>query len=162
MKKLFSIILGLVCAAGLVFAVSGCDKDNENEDGTISNTLTIRGTTLNVRIALYQLYEDQEGGFYNFDVDAGSPDNGLHGYGGFDAAWVGKTTDLKGPFFMSFNPQQGGHSIDPVIKSGTVKITEVEGGLHVLVDAVEESGDKFKLDVLAEDETKINWEERER
>ena len=161
MKKLFSILLGLVCAAGLVFAVSGCDK-GDKEDGAISNTLTIRGTTLNVRIALYQLYEDQEGGYYNFDVDAGSPDNGLHGYGGFDAAWVGKTTDLKGPFFMSFNPQDGGHSIDPVIKSGTVKITEVEGGLHVLVDAVEESGDKFKLDVLAEDETKINWEERER
>lgn len=158
MKKLFSIILGLVCAAGLVFTVSGCNK----EDAKISNTLTIRGTTLNVRIALYQLYEDQEGGYYNFDVDAGSPDNGLHGYGGFDAAWVGKTTDLKGPFFMSFNPQDGGRSIDPVIKSGTVKITEVEGGLHVLVDAVEESGDKFKLDVLAEDETKINWEERER
>lgn len=161
MKKLFSMILGLVCAAGLVFAVSGCDK-GDKEDGTISNTLTIRGTTLNVRIALYQLYEDEEGGFYNFDVDAGSPDNGLHGYGGFDAAWVGKTTDLKGPFFLSFNPQQGGHSIDPVIKSGTVKITEVKGGLHVLVDAVEENGDKFKLDVLAEDETKINWEERER
>lgn len=159
MKKLFSIILGLVCAAGLVFAVCGCNKEDETK---ISNTLTIRGTTLNVRIALYQLYEDQEGGYYNFDVDAGSPDNGLHGYGGFDAAWVGKTTDLKGPFFMSFNPQDGGHSIDPVIKSGTVKITEVEGGLHVLVDAVEESGDKFKLDVLAEDETKINWEERER
>ena len=159
MKKLFSMILGLVCAAGLVFAVSGCDKEDE---GAISNTLTIRGTTLNVRIALYQLYEEEGGGYYNFDVDAGSPDNGLHGYGGFDAAWVGKTTDLKGPFFLSFNPQDGGNSIDPVIKSGTVKITEVKGGLHVLVDAVEESGDKFKLDVLAEDETKINWEERER
>lgn len=159
MKKLFSMILGLVCAAGLVFSVSGCTPEDE---GGISNTLTIRGTTLNVRIALYQLYEDEEGAYYNFDVDAGSPDNGLHGYGGFDAAWVGKTTNLKGEFFMSFNPQDGGHSIDPVIKSGTVKITEVKGGLHVLVDAVEENGDKLKLDVLAEDETKINWEERER
>ena len=157
MKKLFSMILGLVCAAGLVFAVSGCDK----EDGEISNTLTIRGTTLNVRIALYALYEGEDGGYYNFDVDAGDPDTGLQGYGGFDAAWVGKTTDLKGPFFLSFNPMDG-NSIDPVIKSGTVKITEVKGGLHVLVDAVEENGDKFKMDVLAEDETKINWEERER
>lgn len=153
------MILGLVCAAGLVFSVSGCKPEDE---GGISNTLTIRGTTLNVRIALYQLYEDEEGAYYNFDVDAGSPDNGLHGYGGFDAAWVGKTTNLKGEFFLSFNPQSGGHSIDPVIKSGTVKITEVKGGLHVLVDAVEENGDKLKLDVLAEDETKINWEERER
>ena len=158
MKKLFSMILGLVCAAGLVFAVSGCDKEDE---GAISNTLTIRGTTLNVRIALYALYEGEDGGYYNFDVDAGDPDTGLHGYGGFDAAWVGKTTDLKGPFFLSFNPMEG-NSIDPVIKSGTVKITEVKGGLHVLVDAVEENGDKFKMDVLAEDETKINWEERER
>ena len=158
MKKLFSMILGLVCAAGLVFAVSGCDKE---DGGAISNTLTIRGATLNVRIALYQFYEEEGGGYYNFDVDAGDPDTGLHGFGGFDAAWVGKTTDLKGPFFLSFNPMEG-NSIDPVIKSGTVKITEVKGGLHVLVDAVEENGDKFKMDVLAEDETKINWEERER
>ena len=85
MKKLFSMILGLVCVAGLVFAVSGCDKDKDNENA-ITNTLTIRGATLNVRIALYQLYEEEEGGYYNFDVDAGDPDNGLHGYGGFDAA----------------------------------------------------------------------------
>lgn len=157
MKKLFSIILGLVCAAGLVFTVSGCNK----EDAKISNTLTLRGTTLKVELAMWQLYEAEDGGYYNFDLDAGG-EHGVHGYGGFDAAWVGKTTDLKGPFFMSFNPQDGGRSIDPVIKSGTVKITEVEGGLHVLVDAVEESGDKLKLDVLAEDETKINWEERQR
>ena len=147
------MILGLVCAAGLVFAVSGCDKEDE---AAISNTMTIRGTTLKIDMALYALYDD----YYNFDLDAGG-ENGLHGYGGFDAAWVGKTTDLKGPFFMSFNPMEG-NSIDPVIKSGTVKITEVKGGLHVLVDAVEENGDKLKINVLAEDETKINWEERER
>lgn len=150
MKKLFSIILGLVCAAGLVFAISGCKPEDE---GGISNTLTIRGTTLKVNMALYALYDD----YYNFDMDAGGED-GLHGYGGFDAAWVGKTTDLKGAFFMSFNPQNGGNSIDPVIKSGTVKITKVEGGLHVLVNAVEESGDKLKIDVLAEDEFTKQWD----
>ena len=149
MKKLFSILLGLVCAAGLVFAVSGCDKEDE---AAISNTMTIRGTTLKIDMALYALYDD----YYNFDLDAGG-ENGLHGYGGFDAAWVGKTTDLKGPFFMSFNPMEG-NSIDPVIKSGTVKITKVEGGLHVLVDAVEENGDKLKINVLAEDEFTKKWD----
>ena len=154
MKKLFSMILGLVCAAGLVFAVSGCDKDKDNENA-ITNTITIRGATLKVDLAMYHLYND----YYNFDLDTVG-ENGLHGYGGFDAAWVGKTTDLKGPFFLSFNPMEG-NSIDPVIKSGTVKITEVEGGLHVLVDAVEENGEKFKMDVLAEDETKIDWDSRQ-
>ena len=52
--------------------------------------------------------------------------------------------------FLSFNPQQG-PSIDPVIKSGTCKITEVSGGLNLIVDAVEQGGDKFKMSVFLED-----------
>ncbi len=147
MKKLFRI---LVVALAVVTAFSSCQKDEEE----ITNTLTVRGSTLKIRMALYAKYED----YYNFDLDAGGEDSGLHGYGGFDASWVGKTTDLKGRFFMSFNPQAGGSSIDPVIKSGTVSITEVKGGLHVVVDAIEEGGEKLKLNVLAEDETKKVWD----
>lgn len=151
MKHFFAIILSLVCTAGLLIAVNGCHK--EDDDDSISNTLLLRGTTMKINMALFAQYDD----FYNFDLDAGG-DHGVHGYGGFEAAWIGKTTDLKGPFFMSFNPQDGGSSIDPVIKSGTVKITEVKGGLHILVEAVEENGQKLKIDVLAEDEFKKNWD----
>ena len=35
---------------------------------------------------------------------------------------------------------------------------EVEKGLHIIVDAVEEGGDPFKINVLAEDETKKVWD----
>ena len=145
MRKLFGILAIMLAFAA---AFSSCKK----EDPEITNTLTIRGTTLTINMALFAKYDD----FYNFDLDAGG-DNGLHGYGGFPAEYVGKTTDLKGPFFMSFNPMTG-NSIDPVIKSGTVKITEVEKGLHIIVDAVEEGGDKFKMNVLAEDEFKKQWD----
>jgi len=103
-------------------------------------------------MALYAKYDD----FYNFDLDAGG-ENGIHGYGGFEASMVGKTTALSGPFFMSFNPMSG-PSINPVIKSGTVKITEVEKGLHIVVDAVEENGEALKMNVLAEDEFKKVWD----
>ena len=147
MRKFFSIL-----AVALAFAAvfSSCNKE---EDDEITNTITVRGATLKINMALYAKYDD----FYNFDLDAGG-ENGIHGYGGFDASLVGKTTDLRGPFFMSFNPMSGAASIDPVIKSGTVKITEVEKGLHIVVDAVEESGDKFKINVLAEDEFKKVWD----
>ena len=148
MKKIFSI---LAVALAFVAAFSSCKKEDEEEK--ITNTITIRGATLNIRMALYAKYDD----FYNFDLDAGEEDSNLHGYGGFEASMVGKTTDLKGQFFMSFNPMSG-NSIVPQIKSGTVKITEVEKGLHIVVDAVEESGDKFKINVLAEDEFKKVWD----
>ena len=148
MKRFFSI---LAVALAFVAAFSSCKKDDEEEK--ITNTITIRGTTLNIRMALYAKYDD----FYNFDLDAGEEDSNLHGYGGFEASMVGKTTDLKDDFFMSFNPMSG-PSIDPQIKSGTVKITEVEKGLHIIVDAVEYSGDKFKINVLAEDEFKKVWD----
>ena len=146
MKNFFRIL-----AVALAFSVafSSCSKEQDDE---ITNTITLRGSTLTINMALYAKYED----YYNFDLDAGG-DNGIQGYGGFEASMVGKTTDLKGPFFLSFNPMIG-PSIDPVIKSGTVKITEVEKGLHVVVDAVEEGGDVFKINVLAEDETQKVWD----
>lgn len=148
MKKILSI---LAVAIAFMAAFSSCKKDKEED--TITNTITVRGATLKVDMALYAKYDD----IYNFDLDAGG-ENGIHGYGGFEAEMVGKTTPLKGPFFMSFNPMSGAASIDPVIKSGTVKITEVENGLHIVVDAVEESGDAFKMNVLAEDEFKKVWD----
>ena len=146
MKNFFRI---LAVALAFTVAFSSCSKEQDDE---ITNTITLRGSTLTINMALYAKYED----YYNFDLDAGG-DNGIHGYGGFEASMVGKTTDLKGPFFLSFNPMSG-PSIDPVIKSGTVKITEVEKGLHVVVDAVEEGGDIFKINVLAEDETQKVWD----
>ena len=147
MKKLFSIILGLVCAAGLVFAVSGCDK----EDGEATNTMTLRGNTFSIDYALFT----DHGEITRLHVHTPG-DEGLSGFGEVPSSWIGKTTKLEGEFFLSFNPQSGAASIDPEIKSGTVKITKVEKKLHVVVDAVEESGDKFKMDYLAEDEESFN------
>ena len=149
MKKLFSIILGLVCAAGLVFAVSGCNKEDETK---ISNTITIRGATLELDHAIYSTHE----GITGLHVQTKGGDKGLFGWGDFDSAWIGKTTNLKGEFFMSFNPNDGGPSIDPEIKSGTFKVSKVEKGLHVIVDAVETNGDAFKMNFLAEDEDSFN------
>ena len=149
MKKLFSILLGLVCVAGLVFAVSGCNK----EDAEISNTITIRGATLEIDHAIYSPHGENATGLH---VQTKGGDKGLFGWGEFDSAWIGKTTNLKGEFFMSFNPNDGGPSIDPEIKSGTFKVSKVEKGLHVIVDAVETNGYAFKMNFLAEDEDSFN------
>lgn len=153
MKKLFSIILGLVCAAGLVFTVSGCDNGNEENETTdgITNTMTIRGANLEIDFAIY--FGDEK--VTNIDVDTKGEMEKLHGHGYFDSAWIGKTTDLQGEFFLSFNPMTGS-SIDPEIKSGTIKINKVEKGLHIIVDAVETSGEAFKMNFLAEDEESFN------
>ena len=150
MKKLL-VFAALLLAFSVAFI--SCNKD----DDEITNTMLIRGTKLPIGQGLYQFYQDQDGGYYNLDVETTMKDDNLHGYGGFPASYVGKTTDLKGAFFLSFNPMTG-NSIDPVIKSGTVKIKEVKGGLHIIVDCVETNGDKFTMNFLAEDETKKVWD----
>jgi hypothetical protein len=138
MRKLFSI-LAIALVAVAVF--SSCNKE-EN----VTNKMTLRGHTYSIEHAICGNFQ----GFYNLDVDTTGGDDNIHGYGGFDAEWVGKTTNLSGPFFLSFNPMSG-PSIDPVIKSGTVKITETKGGLNIKVDCVETTGDKFTMDFFAED-----------
>ena len=138
MRKFFSI---LAVALAFVAAFSSCKKEEED---TISNTMTVRGQTYKIVHAICANMQ----GFCHVDVD--TEGGVLHGYGGFESSMIGKTTDLKGDFFLSFNPQQG-PSIDPVIKSGTCKITEVKGGLNLIVDAVEQGGDKFKMSVFLED-----------
>ena len=134
---------------------------DEGDDQTkpSGNVLVIRGSELPILISVYAIYEEEGEGYVNFDVDAGpDEDHNLHGYGGFDAAWIGKTTQLEGNFFLSFNPMEG-PSIDPVIKSGTVTVTQVaEGKLRVEVDAVETNGEAFKLYCNSYDETKIDWD----
>ena len=148
MKRIITIVaIALVSA----LAFSSCTKDKTDE---ITNTILIRGAKLPVTMGMYAIYDD----FVNFDMDAGAEASNLHGYGGFPKSYIGKTTQLSGQFFMSYNPMEG-PSIDPVIKSGTVTITEVEPHkLHVVVDAVETSGDKFQINCAAYDETVINWD----
>ena len=144
MKKLFSMILGLVCAAGLVFAVSGCDK----EDGEATNTMTFRGETYEIVQSVCFTAGDM------VHIDATTKDGVLHGHGECPASWVGKTTDLKGEFFQEFNPQEGASYV-PNIKSGTIKISKTEKGLHIIVDAVEtvdKKEYKFKMNYLSEEE----------
>ena len=131
MKKLF-IVLTIAIAGALAF--TSCTKDKDNSQ--VTNTITIRGSKLAINMAMYAIYQEQGEGYVNFDLDAGPEATQLHGYGGFPSSWIGKTTNLSGPFFMSFNPMEG-PSIDPVIKSGTVTITKLtDGRLHVVVDAV--------------------------
>ena len=137
MRKLFSI---LAIALAFVAVFSSCKK----EEATVSNTMTVRGQTYKIVHAICANMQ----GFCNVDVD--TEDGVLHGYGGFESSMIGKTTDLKGNFFLSFNPQQG-PSIDPVIKSGTCKVIEVEGGFNLIVDAVEQGGDTFKMSVFLKD-----------
>jgi hypothetical protein len=154
MKKVFAIIA--ISVLGVLLFTS-CTKGGTKEDEktAITNTLTIRGGSLPVRMCIFAIYDDN----VNFDLDAGTEDAGLHGYGGFPASWIGKTTQLSGPFFMSFNPTSGERSIDPEIKSGTVTITQLETGkLHVVVDAIETNGDKFSLNTASYDETNIDWD----
>ena len=137
MRKLFSI---LVIALAFVAVFSSCTK----EEDEITNTMTLRGQTYKIVHAIGANFD----GFYSVDVD--TEGEGLHGYGGFEASMVGKTTDMKGDFFLSFNPMSG-NSIDPQIKSGTCKITEVKGGVNLIVDCVEVGGDKFKMSVFLQD-----------
>ena len=141
MKKFFSIlVVALVAIAA--FSTVSCKME---DDSKVTNTMTVRGSTYKIVHAICAI----QNGFVHMDVDT---ENGvLHGYGGFEEELIGKTTDFKGKdFFLSFNPQSG-PSIDPVIKSGTCKITEVSGGLNLIVDAVEQGGDKFKMSVFLED-----------
>ena len=151
MKKFF-VILTVALVSALTF--TSCTKDNAQ----ITNTLTVRGAKLAVNMAMYAVYQEEGEGYVNFDLDAGPEATQLHGYGGFPSSWIGKTTNLSGAFFMSFNPMEG-PSIDPVIKSGTVTVTKLtDGRLHVVVDAVETNGDKLLLNVGSYDETKIDWD----
>lgn len=147
MKKIITIVAVALLSA---LAFSSCNKDKVD----ITNTILIRGSKLPVTIGIYAIYDD----FVNFDMDAGPEASNLHGYGGFPKAWIGKTTQLSGDFFMSYNPMEG-PSINPRIKSGTATITQLEPNkLHVLVDAVETDGVKFQINCVAYDETKINWD----
>lgn len=136
MKK----ILFLALAAFMSMALLSCNK----EDDAVTNTMTVRGQNYKI---VHAICANMQGSCH---VDVDTEGGVLHGYGRFESSLIGKTTDLKGDFFLSFNPQQG-PSIDPVIKSGTCKITEVKGGLNLIVDAVEQGGDKFKMSVFLED-----------
>ena len=139
MKK----ILFLAFAVLMSLALLSCKKEKDE----VTNTMTLRGETFKIVHAICR----DSGDFWDVDLDT-SGENNLHGYGGFESKMLGKTTDLKGDFFLSFNPQSGG-SICPNIKSGTCKITEVKGGINIIVDSIEEGKDayKFKMSVFVED-----------
>lgn len=154
MKKLF-IFAALLLAFSLAFV--SCNKD-ENE---ITNTMTLRGEKLPIRQALYAPMGQGQDGVerYNLDVNTTLGADNILGYTheGFPASYIGKTTELSGDFFLNFNPMEG-NTIYVVIKSGTMKIKEVKGGLHFVVDCVETNGEKFYMNFLAEDETKKVWD----
>ncbi len=143
-------MLALACVAGLVFAVSSCDNKDE-EEVEVTNTMILGGNTYEFEMVIYA--EGHQEGAYHLDCD--TKNSVYHGHGEFPKSWVGKTTELKGEFFEEFNPQSGA-SYKPDIKSGTIKITKKDKGLHILVDAVETSGSKFKMNVLAETEADFN------
>ena len=137
----------------LTFVSCGDDEEEdgiENINTEITNTMVLRGQTYPIESALFFL--DEENQFYNLDCD--TKGGTLHGYGGFSGSLVGKTSALPGAFYLSFNPQQG-RSIEPKIASGSVTIKEVKDGLFILVDCKEESGEKFMMNFLAQDEQKM-------
>ena len=132
----------MAIALAFMAAFSSCTNDDDEE--TASNTMLLRGTTYKIVHVQCGVSDD----FVNVDVD--TEEGVLHGHGGFPASYIGKTTDLEKNFFLSFNPQSGS-SIDPVIKSGTVKVTKSGKIIHVVVDATEDSGQKFTMNFEAED-----------
>jgi len=136
MKKIIGI---LVLALAFIAVFSACNKEEE----TITNTIETGGNTYKIVYSACGLF----GGAYHMDCDT---ENGIHGHGEFPASYVGKTTDLKGDFFLEFNPQSG-PSFIPKIKSGTVTVKEADKGFNITVDAVENGGGKFKMSVYTED-----------
>lgn len=134
----------------LTLVACSSDDDDDNGGGGITNTMVLRGNTYPIEMAMF--FAQEGGQFYNLDCD--TQGGTLHGYGGFEGSLVGKTTQLSGRFFLSFNPQSGA-SIDPDIASGTVTIKTVSDGLHIVVDCKEKSGDKFTMNFLARDESKM-------
>ena len=148
MKKYLLFAMALFT---LTFVACGDDDDDEETGNNITNIMVLRGTTYPIEMPLF--FAEENGLFYNLDCD--TKGGVLHGYGGFEGSLVGKTTPLKGQFFLSFNPQSGGYSIDPIIASGSVTIKKVNEGLWILVDCKEESGDIFTMNFLAKDEAKM-------
>ncbi len=145
MKKFLLFAVALV-----TLTLVSCSDDDDDAGSEITNTMLLRGQTYPIEMALY--FAVDNGQFYNLDCD--TKGGSLHGYGGFDGSMVGKTTQLNGRFFLSFNPQSG-PSIDPVIESGTVTIKKVSDGLFILVDCKEEGGQKFTMNFLAKDENAL-------
>ena len=145
MKKLFFL---LTLAAALL---CGCTQDGKD----ITNTVKMLGKTYTGVITLYQAYDD----VVNFDQ---KPDiNGaqsIHGFHSFDIKAVGQTRDLakdECPVMIAYNfnePIDGRDHYYPEFKSGTVKIEEVEGGYWIYIDAKDQDGKAFFMDVLAQDE----------
>jgi hypothetical protein len=148
MKKLFFLA---AVAAALLCSCTPDGKDN-------TNTVKMLGKTYTGVITLYQDGED----WVNFDQ---KPDikgaQNIHGFHSFEAAAVGQIRDFakdESPVMIAYNfnePIDGRDHYYPVFKSGTVRIEKLDEGYWIYIDAKDQDGKAFFMDVLAQDELAI-------
>lgn len=138
----------LIAAAVATIIVSGCTKDKKE----ISNTLKMLGQTFTGVETLYQ--GDESLDFINFDQHP-DKEGDVHGFCEFATAGIGKTIDLakeEPTIIVAYNfnnPIQGYGHYYPTFKSGTQKIEKVDGGYWLYIDAKDDAGNAFFMDVLA-------------
>ena len=145
MKK---ILFFAAIAAALLCSCTPDSKD-------ITNTVKMLGKTYTGVITLYQAGDD----WVNFDQ---KPDikgaQNIHGFHSFDSKAVGQTRDLakdECPVMIAYNfnePIDGLDHYYPEFKSGTVKIEKLDEGYWIYIDAKDQDGKAFFMDVLAQDE----------
>ena len=153
MKNLKSLFIASVLfMTGIAF--TGCDNDEEEGNDSVSQTIVIGNQTYKNVIAYY--FKESGMDIVRFDIDTDfDGDDNVHGYGYFSQSIIGITNDLPTDGFeVSFNYMNGGY-FGPEYKSGTLKITTMNGDEYVIaLDAVTKDGTKFKMDIKMIDEQK--------
>lgn len=144
------LLASAVCIAAFAFA--GCSDDDE-DDNTISQTIEMDGVKYSNVFALY--HEEKGSDEINIDIDTDRDgDNNVHGYGYFDASLIGKTVNLTADFDqlnIGFNFMTGGF-FAPEYKSGTLTISKVAKGYHILLKSTNVDDKAFNMDILLIDE----------
>ena len=148
-----------ICIAA--FSFTGCDDEKDDDNNAISQTIEIGGIKYQKVLGLYHQWE--EGGAINIDIDTDfDGDNNVHGFGEFDEKLVGKTVDLTTDslFNISFNYLEPDPiyqwNFTPNYKSGTLTISKVSKGYHILLNSIHSDGKAFKMDLLMIDEEEFN------
>lgn len=142
------------------FAFSSCSNDDE-EENPVSQTIEIGGTKYQKVLGLYHQWPGESE--INIDIDTDHDgDNNVHGFGYFDSKLIGKTVDLATDslFNISFNYLKKDPTYEwnftPDYKSGTLTISKVTSGYHILLNSIHSDGKAFKMDLIVIDEEEYN------
>lgn len=156
-------LIKLLSLSALLAIFSACNTD----DAEVKNILIIHGQEYKIERALYANYGQESPNMYRLDMDTvefgskDSPDS-IHGYGDFE--WDGNdiTIDVTkhDPLYASgFNWNQGGYYDAGHFKSGTQTIKNGKDGIIILIiDCVDSAGERFYLNVGAQNEATYQWD----